>query len=253
MTTTTRPINLLGLKVSCRECSLAELCLPRALTESEISELEAIVRRGRTIERGQHIFESGDPFEALYVVRSGSLKACMTTPDGLEQIVGFHLPGELVGLDAFHGDHHHCSAEALETTSLCALPADRLEQLSLRIPSLNRELHRLLGREVAMDQELLLLLGKATAEVRIAAFLVSLSKRYGDRGFSTRRFNLSLSRHEIGNYLGLALETVSRQFAKLQSKGIVGVNRREIEIYDMPALHALVGECGPAAERLTGC
>jgi CRP/FNR family transcriptional regulator, anaerobic regulatory protein len=238
-----RTVELSKLRVSCQDCSLSELCLPRTLNVDEIDRLDAIVRRGRLLDRGQLVFDAGDAFDSLYVVRSGSLKSSMTTPDGREQIVGFHLPGELVGLDGFSTGVHHCFAQGLETTSVCGLPTDRIEELSHEVPGLDRALHRLLGREIAEDQALLLLLGKGTAEERLAAFLLSLSRRHAERGFSPTRFNLSMSRHEIGNYLGLALETVSRQFAKLQSAGVLRVNRRAVEIRALDALRRLVGEC----------
>jgi CRP/FNR family transcriptional regulator len=251
--TTRWTIDIARIRVSCRECSLAELCLPRSLSGEEVDRLDAIAQRGRALDPSQRLFEAADAFESLYVVRSGSLKSSMSTPEGLEQIVGFHLPGELVGLDAFHAGVHHCSAQALETTSVCGLPIERLEELCVEIPSLSRQMHALLGREIAHDQSMLLLLGKGTAEERLAAFVLSLSRRYEARGFSATRFNLTMSRHDIGNYLGLALETVSRQFAKLQSRRVLSVNRRELEIHDLEQLQRLVGECReqvvPAAPR----
>jgi CRP/FNR family transcriptional regulator len=224
------------------------------LSHDEVDRLDSIVRRGRILQRGETLFEIGSPFECIFAVRSGSLKAYRATAEGEEQIIAFHLPGELMGFDGFDAEAHRCTAVALETTSICALPMDRIEELCMEIRGLQRQVHRLLGREIAADQEMLLLLGRGSAEERLAAFLLSLSNRLSQRGFSATRFVLSMSRHDIGNYLGLALETVSRQFARFQANGVMSVRRREVEIDDIDALRGIVSDClgvveSPGAER----
>ena len=233
------------LRITCKDCSLSDLCLPQALNGEEIAALDALVHRSTVLVPGESLFSHGAPFECLYAVRSGSLKSGMTAPDGREQVVAFHLPGELVGLDAFADDGHQCDTKALETTSVCTLPSADLERLGQQVPRLNAALRRLLGREIVRDQALMLLLGKGSAPERLAAFLLSLSARYAQRGFSGTRFHLSMSRHDIGNYLGLALETVSRQFARLQRARVISIERREVEILDPHALQSTLCHCLP--------
>ncbi len=171
------------LKVACKECTLFQLCLPVAVSEEDLGLLESIIRRRRPVQRGEYLFQMGEPFDAIYAVRSGSVKTYTLIEDGREQVTGFHLPGELVGLDAIGGGRHACTAKALETTSLCELPYSQLEDLWSRIPSLPRQLVRIMSKEVLHDQTLMTLLGKKSAEERLASYLLSLSTRLGQRGF----------------------------------------------------------------------
>ncbi len=228
------------LKVACAECSLYRLCLPMGLDHEDLGRLDAILKRSRPLRRGDHLFRTDDRFRSMYAVRSGSVKTYTPCEDGTEQVIGFHLPGELVGLDAIENERHLCSAKVLETTSVCELPYERLFELSAQIPSLQRHFFRLLSKELGRDEHMLLLLGKATAEERLATFLVNLSQRFKARGFSEMEFNLSMSRHDIGNYLGLAVETVSRMFSRLQDDGVLTVHRKNIVIHDMARLHAMI-------------
>ncbi len=232
-------IKLEQAKVACKDCNLFQLCLPVGIDARELEELDSIIKRRRPLKRGEHLFHVGSPFQAIYAVRSGSVRTYAPTEDGLEQVTGFHLPGELLGLDAIHLKHHPCAAKALETTSLCEIPFDRLEELSTRLPGLQHQLLTIMSKEILHDQSLLMLLGKKSAEERLAALLLSLSDRYQRRGFSPTDFYLSMSRNDIGNYLGMAVETVSRLFSRFQEEGILVVQRKHICIQDLPQLRTI--------------
>lgn len=232
-------VNLSQLKVACRDCSLFQLCLPVGIGPGDLDLLDRIIKRRRPIRRGEHLFQVDFPFQAIYAVRSGSIKTYVPTANGNEQITGFHLPGELLGLDAISTGHHPCAAKALETTSLCEIPFDRLEELSEQIPSLQHQLLRIMSKEILHDHNLLTLLGKKSAEERLAALLVGLSDRYQQRGFSPLEFNLSMSRNDIGNYLGMAVETVSRLFSRFQEEGLLKVARKHVHILKPARLYAL--------------
>ena len=231
-------------KVACKDCNLFQLCLPVGIDAGELEELDSIIKRRRPIKRGEHLFHVGSPFQAIYAVRSGSIRTYTPTEDGHEQVTGFHLPGELLGLDAIHLKHHPCAAKALETTSICEIPFDRLEELSTHLPSLQHQLLTVMSKEILHDQSLLMLLGKKSAEERLAALLLSLSERYQRRGFSPTDFYLSMSRNDIGNYLGLAVETVSRLFTRFQDDGVLIVQRKHICIQDLPQLRTIANSKG---------
>jgi CRP/FNR family transcriptional regulator len=226
-------------KVACQDCSLFRLCIPVGIDQSELRELDRIILRHRPIQRGDHLFKDGEVFHSIYAVRSGSLKTYGLTADGREQVTGFFLPGEIVGLDAIGGGQHSCSARALETTSVCEIPFAELETLGERLPSLPKQMLRIMSKEMHHDQLLLMLLGKRTAEERLAAFLLSLSQRFGQRGYSSSEYNLSMSRNDIGNYLGLAVETVSRLFSRFQDDGVVAARGRHVRILDVPRLREM--------------
>ncbi|MCW8902931.1 fumarate/nitrate reduction transcriptional regulator Fnr [Sedimenticola sp.] len=225
-----------NIKVACRNCSLTSLCLPMGLTPEDVDLLDAIVKRNRPLHRGDHLFRQGDKFQCIYVVKTGTVKSFDPGEDGSEQVLGFHLPGEMIGLDAIETGIHHCSAKILETTAVCEIPFTRLEELSSTIPSLQHQMYRLLSREIGHDEDMLTLLGKRNAEERLASFLLSLSGRFQRRGFSPSDFYLSMSRHEIGNYLGLAVETVSRLFTRFQDDGLLKVERKHVQLVDIERL-----------------
>lgn len=233
---TIRALSLSDIRISCENCSLGELCLPRGLEADEITQLDAAVTQKRPVARGAHLYRMNDPAPAMFIARSGSFKSCFLTPQGDEQIVGFHLPGELIGLDGLESGRHSCFVEALETSSVCEVPFEKLESLCSILPRIQHEMLRLMGREIGEEQRLLLMLGHKSAEQRLASLLASLSDRYARRGLSGSEFNLSMSRQDIANYLGLALETVSRGFAHLQDEGIIAVDRRHIRIADRKRL-----------------
>jgi CRP/FNR family transcriptional regulator len=225
-------VSLKDIKVACRECSLNEICLPVGVGPDDLERLDAIIDRKRPLSRGDHLFRNGDRFQSLYAVRSGSLKTYATSADGQEQVMGFLLPGELVGLDAIADGHHPLSAKALETTSVCEIPFTQLESLSGQLPGLQHELLRVMSQEIRDDEQNMVVLGQKSAEERLAAFLIGLSNRFRRRGFSPNEFNLSMSRGDIGNYLGLALETVSRLFTRFQNEELLRVDRKHIELLD---------------------
>jgi len=233
-------ISLDGIKVACSNCSLSTLCLPFGLKPDDVERLEAIIRRNRPIQRGQMLYGPGDKFRSLYVVKTGAVKTYTQTSSGDEHVIGFHLPGEILGLDAIQEDQHGCFAKALETTAICEMPFTRLEELSINIPSLQHQMLRLLSREVSAEAQMISLLNNSTAEERLASFLISLSDRFRRRGFSATDFFLAMSRQDIGSYLGLALETVSRLFTRFQDQGILAVDRKHVQIKDMERLRALL-------------
>jgi len=232
------------VKVACQDCNLFELCLPIGLQDKDLSRLDDIINRRTPLQRGQHLFEMGDDFHAIYALRSGSIKTYVISDDGREQITAFYLPGELLGLDAINALKHPGAAMALETSSICEIPYDNLETLGDDVPGLHRQLTRIMSKELLQEQNLLSLLGKFTVEERIAAFLLNLSQRFEERGFSPKEFNLSMSRHDIANYLGMAVETVSRVFSRFQDDGILSAQRKFIQLHDLPGLKAMCGCIG---------
>jgi CRP/FNR family transcriptional regulator len=237
-------IDIASVKQACSSCSLYQLCLPMGISLEDVDRLDAIVKRRRPLMRGNQVFHLGDTFRSLYAIRSGSVKTYTITENGNEQITGFHLPGEIIGLDAINADHHPCGATTLETTSICEIPFERLEELAVAVPALGKQLLRVMSREIHAEAELLTLLGKKSAEERLAAFLLSLSMRFQERGFSPREFNLSMSRHDIGSYLGLAVETVSRLFTRFQQQGLIEVQNKYIYLRDLERLRELAGFSG---------
>lgn len=225
----------------CKDCSLASLCLPLSLNLEDMNALDDIVKRGRPLRKGEFLFRQGDAFGSVYAVRSGALKTFSLSDAGEEQITGFHLPSELVGLSGMGTEAYPVSAQALETTSVCEIPFERLDDLSVQLPQLRRQLMRIMSREIRDDQQMMLLLSKKTADERIATLLVNLSARFRARGFSANQFRLSMSRNEIGNFLGLAVETVSRVFTRFQGSELIAAEGKEIQILDPIQLCALAG------------
>lgn len=225
----------------CKDCSLASLCLPLALNMEDMDALDDIVKRGRPLKKGEFLFRQGDSFGSVFAVRSGALKTFSLSDGGEEQITGFHLPSELVGLSGVDGERYPVSAQALETTSVCEIPFERLDDLALQLPQLRRQLMRIMSREIRDDQQMMLLLSKKTADERIATFLVNLSARFRARGFSANQFRLAMSRNEIGNYLGLAVETVSRVLTRFQQNKLLEAEGKEVHILDPIELCALAG------------
>ncbi|MCC6075485.1 fumarate/nitrate reduction transcriptional regulator Fnr [Pseudomonas sp. GCM10022188] len=230
----------------CKECSLSPLCLPLSLNMEDINALDNIVKRGRPLKKGEFLFRQGDSFTSVFAVRTGALKTFSVTDGGEEQITGFHLPSELVGMSGMDAEAYPVSAQALETTSLCEIPYEKLDELSVQLPQLRRQLMRLMSREIRDDQQMMLLLSKKTADERIATFLVNLSARFRARGYSANQFRLAMSRSEIGNYLGLAVETVSRVFTRFQQNGLLQADGKEVQILDSVEL------CGLAGGRMEG-
>lgn len=232
-------VDLARNKAACRECHWRELCLPLGLDESERTALDRIIRRRRVLKRGEMLYRFGDPLRALYAIRRGSLKTTGLMEDGRAQVTGFHLPGELLGADAISAEVHPCSAEALEASEVCEIPYGELETLAQKIPGLQHQLLRMLSRQLVDDERLLVLLGRMSAEERLAACLVSLSQRYARLGMDGTVYRLSLSRQDLGDYLGLALETVSRLFSHFQDHGLIEVRGRRVRLLELQRLQAL--------------
>jgi len=230
------------LKASCHTCSLSKLCLPLAVNETDLESLEDIVQQGRIYNRGEHIFDQSTSFRSCFAVRSGAVKTSIVSEDGEEQITGFFLPGELVGLDSMSGDFYACTAKALERTSICEFPVQKLEELTSRLPDLQHHMYQLMSQEIQHSHQLTMLLSKNTAEERIAALLLSLSTRFQRRRLSGIRFSLPMARNDIANFLGLAVETVSRVFTRFQNQGLIRARGREVELLDIPALQGVSRE-----------
>jgi CRP/FNR family transcriptional regulator, anaerobic regulatory protein len=227
--------------VSCSVCCLRSVCLPGELGAADLERFGEIATVKRKVARGASLYRAGDPFDTLYAVRGGAFKAMGVSHNGDQKVTGFHLPGELLGLDAISGGRHGYDAIALEDSEVCAIPFAPLEKMALAVPALQSKLFRVLSGDIARDHGLMLLLGSMTAEQRLAAFLLSLSRRYKRLGFSPDRFMLRMTREEIGSYLGLTLETVSRLLSRLQKEAVIGVQQREIEIRNAGRLRDMVG------------
>lgn len=225
--------------VSCGDCRMKALCLPLALELDQIEQLDRIVQRGRPFQRDEHIYRAGAEFRSLFAVRSGAVKTFAGNDQGVEQVTGFYLPGEIFGMDGIAHTHHISSAVALETVSVCEIPFHRLEALSLTLPNLQRHFFQLMSREIINDQRLVALIGKNSAEERLATLLLSISTRNAQRHLSGVRFRLPMSRADIGNYLGLTVETVSRIFGRFQKQRLLKVDKKEIEILDLDGLQEL--------------
>jgi CRP/FNR family transcriptional regulator len=229
------------IRSSCATCSLREICLPVGLNDQEIQVLGDVVSYKRKVPRGGYLHRTGMKFQSLFAVRSGFFKTCVLEEDGRQQVTGFHMTGELLGLDAISTDTHTCDAIALEDSEVCEIPFAKLEEISRTIPSLMRHFHKIMSREIVRDHGVMLLLGSMKAEERLASFLLNLSRRFLMRGYSESEFNLRMTREEIGSYLGLKLETVSRAFSKLQDENIITVDNKHIQINDIDRLKMKMG------------
>lgn len=231
-------VSIAHLRQSCRSCSLQDLCLPLGLDGDDMQKLESIVHTRGPMRTGEHLFREGDNFHALYAVKSGALKTYTIDNQGREHVLGFHIPGELAGLDGIHSGRNRCNAVALQGTSVCALPFVRLEQLIHEVPGLQAQVLKLMSRELAASSQLAT---DHSAEERLAGFLLGLSRRYARRGLVPTLLTLPMPRRDVASYLRLATETVSRLFARFQEEGILDVRRRDVEILDMAALERLGG------------
>ncbi|MCS3902811.1 CRP/FNR family transcriptional regulator [Methylohalomonas lacus] len=229
-------------RASCTQCHLPELCLPRSLPCGELLELADIALVSSPIQRGGIIFKSNSPFRAIYAIRSGMVKQYYECSDGQQKILGFYLPGEMLGFDGIAKGRHQYSAATLETTTICELNYEELKWVCSRTERLDERFHCLMSQEISKENESLLLLKSKTAEQRLAIFLNSLSCRYKQLGYSANEFKLSMSRAEIGSYLGLTIETVSRLFSRMQREGLIESHHHTLRILDPTHLHALCSE-----------
>ncbi len=227
------------VKVSCGNCNLKGLCLPLAMDLQDIDKLDQIIQRSRPIQAGEYLYHSGDTFRSVYAVRSGSIKTYLVDDEGVEQVTGFYLPGEVLGFDGVATHTHGCNVVALETSTVCEIPFDRLEDLSRQMPTLQHHFFQLMGKQIESDHQMMLTLSKKNAEGRIATLLLSLSRRYSRRNLSPNAMRLPMSRIDIGNFLGLTIETVSRTFSRLHKEDIINVDGREIVIKNHQRLSEL--------------
>ncbi len=228
------------IKVACSNCNLRELCMPVGLNDAELRRVDELVASRRSIKRGAALFHNGEPFTSLYAVRTGFFKTSLTTEDGRDQVTGFQMAGEIIGLDGIVNEHHTCDAIALEDAEVCVMPFDRIEEISREVGALQKHVHRIMSREIVREHGVMLLLGSMRAEERLAAFLLNLVQRLQARGFSRTELILRMTREEIGSYLGMKLETVSRTFSRFAEEGIIEVKQRHIHIQDAEALKRLV-------------
>ena len=238
------PVSLAVIKTACSNCNLRELCLPLGLTGEELQRLDDLVSTRRRVKRGEHLYRAGQEFDAIYAIRSGFFKTDVLLEDGRDQVTGFQMAGELLGLDGISTEHHTCNAIALEDSEICAIPFSRLESLSREIHTLQHHFHKVMSREIVRDHGVMMLLGTMRAEERLAAFLLNLSQRFTARGFSHAEFYLRMTREEIGSYLGLKLETVSRAFSRFQEEGFIAVQQKHIRILNVAGLKALMNHRG---------
>jgi len=222
--------------INCQNCSISELCLPFTLNEQELNTLDDIIERKRPVHKGDKIFTDGQEMHALYAIRSGTFKSFTVNEQGEEQITGFHLAGDLLGFDAIADTEHKSFAQALETSMVCEIPYNNLDKLSNTMPKLKKQVLRLMSNEIRTDQEMLTLLNRKNAEQRVATFIVSLSDRYHARGLSASEFRLTMTRSDIGNYIGLTVETISRLLNRFHKNGLIKVDGKLITILEIDEL-----------------
>lgn len=234
------------LRVACANCNLRELCLPLGLSRHDLEALDGLVATRRRVKRGETLFRSGDRFQSLYAVRLGFLKSTVTSTDGREQVTGFHMAGELLGMDGIGNERHSCDMVALEDTEVCVIPYDRLEEIAQSVPALRGHFHKVMSREIVREHGVMLLLGSMHAEERLATFLLNLSQRFEQRGYSRSEFVLRMTRAEIGSFLGLKLETVSRALSRFSTEGLISVAQRNIRILNAEGLRAVMSAPGEA-------
>ncbi len=235
-------VNYQAMKVACSNCNLRELCMPVGLDKQELQRIDEVVATRRKIKRGGILFRNGENFTSLYAIRTGFFKTCVATEDGRDQVTGFQMAGEIIGLDGIVNDQHTCDAVALEDAEVCVMPFDRIEEISREVAALQSHVHKIMSREIVREHGVMLLLGSMRAEERLAAFLLNLVQRLHARGFSQSELVLRMTREEIGSYLGLKLETVSRTFSKFVEEGVVEVKQRHVRILDADALKSIVNQ-----------
>ncbi|MBV8031704.1 MAG: fumarate/nitrate reduction transcriptional regulator Fnr [Betaproteobacteria bacterium] len=235
-----KPAGARKFEVTCSNCNLRETCLPGGVRTSDLERVENIVYARRRVRRGESIFAAGDEFRAVYGIRSGFFKTSLIDDEGREQVTGFFMGGEILGMDGLGSGRYTGSAIALEDSEVCVMPFSLVEEMAREVPSLQRHLHAVLAREIVRDHGVMMLLGSMRAEERLATFLVNLSRRFVRRGYSASDFHLRMTREEIGSYLGLKLETVSRLFSQFQKDHLIEVNQKHVRILDIDALEQVL-------------
>jgi CRP/FNR family transcriptional regulator len=233
-------MNYETIKIACANCNMRELCMPIGLTQDELNRIDEMIGSRRKVKRGDTLFHNGERFTNLYAIRTGFFKTCITSEDGRDQVTGFQMAGEIIGMDGIVNDYHSCDAVALEDAEICAMPFAQIEALSREVNALQHHVHKIMSREIVREHGVMLLLGSMRAEERLAAFLLNLAQRLHSRGFSQSELILRMTREEIGSYLGLKLETISRTFSRFVEDGIVAVKQRHVHILNTSALQDIV-------------
>ncbi len=237
---TSQVVDINVARSACHKCGIYKLCLPMGLNMDDQDRLDSIIKQRRPLTKGEHLYHAGDNFGSLYALRSGSLKTYIINEQGEEHVIGLKMPGDLIGFSGINGHHYANSAKALETSSVCEIPFEQLESLSAQIPGLQHHLMEIMSKEIQQEHEKVAMCGKMPAEARLASILLTLSDRFVERGYSASEFHLSMSRSDIANMLGLAVETVSRLFTQMQEQGILTVERKHIKVLDRNRLIALI-------------
>jgi len=240
--TNAQVIDIAKLRRGCASCSLQQLCLPAGIGIADLERLDELVRRRRPLARGEVLFRIGAPLGSLYVARDGAFKTMALSEDGALQVIGFHLPGELIGLDALGSGRHRCDAQALSPASVCEVPFAELGKIAMQVPGLQQQLLRVMGQRMDRNQDHVEMMGRRHASERLALFLHSLAERVDVLSRSRSEFTLPMSREDIASYLGMVIETVSRTFTKLQDDGIISIRGRQLRILDYTRLSQLVHE-----------
>jgi CRP/FNR family transcriptional regulator len=233
-------MNPQSIKVACSNCNLRELCMPVDLSNEDLARIDALVGARRKVPKGESLYLNGAPFHALFAIRTGFFKTSVTLEDGREQVTGFQMAGEIMGLDGIVSDQHTCDAVALENAEVCVIPFDKMEALSREVNALQHHVHKIMSREIVREHGVMMMLGSMRAEERLAAFLLNLTTRLHARGFSRSELVLRMTREEIGSYLGLKIETVSRTFSKLVDDGVLEVKQKNLRILKPDALREIV-------------
>lgn len=244
-------ISLSTLRVTCSNCNMRDSCLPIGLTLKEVERLEDLVSERRRVKRGAPLYRAGDRFRALYVVRLGFVKGVVMGSDGREQVSAFYMAGDMLGIDGIPNAVHTMDLIALEDTEVCVIPYARIEECAVAVHAIGSHLMKTLAREVVRQNNHMLLLGSMHAEERLAYFLLSLSQRFEQRGYSRSEFVLRMTRAEIGSFLGLKLETVSRVLSRFAHDGLIEVNQKHVRIFDSSGLRSIFsGAAGEAYEEV---
>lgn len=236
----TTTLSMRALKTACAHCNFHELCQPLGLSVEDVERITHLVSNQKSLKRGDSLYRVGKPFEAFYAIRTGFFKTDVIFEDGRTQVTGFQMEGDILGLDGVGSNVHTCNATALENSEVCIIPYSRIETISKEVHSLQRHLHQVMSREIVQDHHVMLLLGTMRSEERLAAFLINLSKRFSARGFSSSEFHLRMTREEIGSFLGLKFETVSRVFSRFQDEGLIAVQQKHIKITNRPRLESVL-------------
>ena len=233
--------------IGCKTCAMAGLCTHSRIDTSTHERINDAVRCVRIVHRGHALYRPGDAFRSIYAIRTGSFKTVVMHHEGHEQVTGFGIVGDTLGIDGIASGRHSCEAIALEDSSVCVMPLVLLEMLCREVKTIQHHVHQMLGAEIVRESTLMMLLGTMTAEERVAFFLADLSRRWEARGYSAAAFTLKMTREEIGCYLGLKLETVSRTLTKLQQRRLIYACGKNLRILDIDGLRKLATEVGPAS------